>query len=64
MSVTTRRRITGISITVDMCLLVALVIGTSVQSHPRWPAAFTGVAFCLVSLGCGLAYLRSTRSRP
>ena len=35
MTVTTRRRITGISITVDMCLLVALVIGTSVQSHPR-----------------------------
>jgi len=64
MTVTTRRRITGISITVDMCLLVALVIGTGVKSHPDWAAAFTGVAFCLFSLGCGLAYLRSTRSRP
>lgn len=64
MSVTTRRLLARISIAVDMCLLVALVIGTGVQDHPRWSAAFVGVAFCLVSIGCGLGYLRSTRSRP
>ena len=63
MSIATRRLIARISITVDMCALVALVIGAGIDSRPDWPRAFTAIAFCLVSIGCGLAYLRSSRGR-
>lgn len=64
MSIATRRRWTRIYLAIDMCCLVALVIGTAVKSHPDWALAFGSVAACLLSLCCGLAYLRSTGSTP
>jgi hypothetical protein len=63
MSVPARRRITTISLAIDVLILVILVTAGSLSRFHHWRAGFTGIAFAAVSIVAGLLYLRSTKRK-
>jgi hypothetical protein len=62
MSVSTRRAIVLASIVLDAAVLIAVAIGAQV-TRPSPAATLVAMAIPVVSMLCGLLYLRSTRGR-
>jgi hypothetical protein len=63
MTVSTRRRITRVSLAIDLAAAAAIVIRASPPGFHTWTLGLTSLGASLVSILAGLAYLRSSRRR-
>lgn len=63
MKIRTRRRITVVSVAVSSLCLLAAILVPAIRRHAPADGLLIAVS-AIVGIVAGLAYLRSTRSRP